>query len=229
MAAPLPILYSFRRCPYAMRARMALIISGRICALREVKLANKPAQMIAASAKATVPVLVLDKDKVLDESLSIMRWALAQHDPEDWQNEEYADAAAQMIAQCDGPFKRDLDRYKYHTRYAHENAGAGVDPLAHRAAGLAFLQRLDTQLAHHNLPPEQSQLFGQQRSLADIAIFPFIRQFANHDRHWFNTLPLPHLHGWLDGHLTSELFAHAMQKTAPWQDGDAVVIFPKAA
>lgn len=228
---------------------MALIISGQICALREVKLANKPAQMIAASAKATVPVLVLNSAQnghnVLDESLSIMRWALQQNDPEGWLNkaghkdlpESASDSSGgsppetpeQLIAANDGPFKRDLDRYKYHTRYAHENHGAGIDPLAHRAAGLAFLQRLEAQLACHNLPPERSQLYGAQRSLADIAIFPFIRQFANHDRHWFNALTLPHLHKWLDGHLTSDLFKTAMQKTAPWQEGDAVIIFPKAA
>jgi glutathione S-transferase len=219
---------------------MALIISGQMCALREVKLANKPAQMIAASAKATVPVLVLNNsdildESVLDESLAIMRWALAQNDPEGWQNAEYADAAAQMIAQCDGPFKRDLDRYKYHTRYAHENQGAGVDPLAHRAAGLAFLQSLEAQLASHGLPPAHSQLFGPRqpskirRSFADIAIFPFIRQFANHDRDWFDNLPLPHVQGWLKGHLASKLFKTAMQKEAPWQEGDAIVTFPKIA
>ncbi|WP_438729094.1 glutathione S-transferase [Parasphingorhabdus sp. DH2-15] len=228
MADNRPILYSFRRCPYAMRARMALIISGQSVILREVKLPNKPAAMIAASAKATVPVLVLHDGQVLEESLTIMRWALAQHDPENWQNNEHSAATAELIAQCDGPFKHDLDRYKYHTRYAHENAGAGVDPLTHRAAGLAFLETLQRQLASHNLPPEQSQLFGAGRSFADIAIFPFIRQFANHDRAWFDALPLPHVHGWLSTHVNSPLFTAAMQKEQPWQDNDTPITFPKA-
>jgi len=220
MTATLPILYSFRRCPYAMRARMAMISSGQNAELREVKLANKPAAMIAASAKATVPVLVLDDGQVLEESLSIMHWALTRNDPESWLNGRYAAAATDLIRQSDGPFKYHLDRYKYHTRYD------GADPTEHRAAGLAFLEQLEAQLTNQNLPTDTAQLFGTKRSYADIAIFPFVRQFANNDRDWFDALELPYLQNWLSRHLTSQLFATAMQKERPWQEGDATVTFP---
>ena len=129
-------LYSFRRCPYAMRARMALLVSGTAYAHREVLLRDKPAAMLAASPKGTVPVLVLADGTVIDESIDIMRWALAQNDPEDW----LARADAELVALFDGAFKHHLDRYKYAGRY-------DADPLAHRAAGLAMLAELDTRLA----------------------------------------------------------------------------------
>lgn len=223
----LPILYSFRRCPYAMRGRMALIIAGISCALREVSLKAKPDAMIAASPKATVPVLVLpkgaDDSEILEESLALMHWALAQNDPEGWINPEHSEATAKLIEACDGPFKHHLDRYKYTTRY--DNA----DPWEHRTEAMHFIEKLEQQLASHGLEAGKSQLFGARRSLADIAIFPFVRQFANHDRDWFDTLPLPHLHIWLAGHLASDLFVKAMQKETPWQKGDALIIFPRQA
>ncbi|MEO1043991.1 MAG: glutathione S-transferase [Pseudomonadota bacterium] len=227
MSEPRPILYSFRRCPYAMRARMALVIAGICCELREVRLSDKPEAMIAASPKATVPVLVLpdasNDETVLEESLAVIRWALGRDDPEGWLQAGPEDAVNALIAACDGPFKHHLDRYKYYTRY--DNA----DPMIHRTEGQAFLERLETQLASHGLEAGQSQLFGVARSLADIAIFPFVRQFANHDRGWFDTLPLPHLHAWLAGHLASDLFATAMQKEQPWQPGDTTITFPRMA
>lgn len=206
----LPILYSFRRCPYAMRARMALKISGTQCELREVKLADKPAELRAASPKATVPVLVLPDGEVIEESLAIMHWALDQNDPESWRQRD--DAA--LIARNDGPFKDALDRYKYPSRYGNCN------PLDHRAAGGAFLADLGAQLAG------RSNLAGDARGLVDIAVFPFVRQFANTDRSWFNSAPLPHVQDWLERHLSSRLFADIMNKSKVWKAGDLVTLFP---
>ncbi len=121
MSGEVPILYSFRRCPYAMRARMAIAASGQTCALREVVLRNKPPEMIAVSPKGTVPVLVLPDERVIEESLEIMHWALGRNDPQGWLaplNDD-RDALDAMIAENDGPFKDALDRYKYPTRYEH--------------------------------------------------------------------------------------------------------------
>lgn len=205
----LPILYSFRRCPYAMRARMALLLSGTVCELREVKLAAKPVAMLEASPKGTVPVLVLPDGTVVDESLAIMRHVLEHSDPEGWL-EGYD---AELIAHIDGPFKHHLDHYKYHTRH-------GSDPTEHRDAALAILYDLDTRLV------ERAHLCGDKPTLADIAIFPFIRQFANHDRVWFEAQPLPHLQRWLAQHLASDLFAAIMMRHDPWTPGDEPVIFP---
>ncbi|PHR21744.1 MAG: glutathione S-transferase [Sphingopyxis sp.] len=207
----LPVLYSFRRCPYAMRARMALLVSETPVRLREVVLRDKPEEMIAASPKGTVPVLVLPDGQVIDESLAIMRWALEQDDPQDWLDGEAA--AAELIAEADGPFKHHLDRYKYPVRYDN------VDPLEHRAGGQAFLVKLDS------LIQESGQLMGERPTLADHAIFPFVRQFANNDRDWFDGLPLPALQKWLADHLASPLFKTTMQKYPQWQSGDEEPIF----
>ena len=207
----LPVLYSFRRCPYAMRARMALLVSGTPVRLREVVLRDKPGEMIAASPKATVPVLVLPDGQVIDESLVIMHWALKRNDPENWLQDNSAETV--LIAEADGPFKDHLDRYKYPTRY--EN----VDPLAHRAGGLVFLEKLNALLR------DSGQLAGAKPTFADHAIFPFVRQFANNDRAWFDQLPLPALQQWLSDHLASPLFATAMQKYPQWQSGDVEPVF----
>ena len=209
-----PILYSFRRCPYAMRARMALWSAGISCELREVKLAAKPPELIEASEKATVPVLVLPDGQVLDESLDIMRWALNQNDPEGW----LKGVDKGLIDRNDGPFKRDLDRYKYPTRYPDEIGGDEDEfRLRHRANGLEVLRDLNARLA------DQNQLCGDTRTMTDIALFPFIRQFANTDRAWFDAQDLPHLQGWLEGHLQSDLFKSIMAKYAVWQSGDEPV------
>lgn len=202
------ILYSFRRCPYAMRARLALLVSGTACELREVKLSAKPAELAGASSKATVPVLVLPDGEVIDESIDIMRWCLARRDPEGWLSRD--DAA--LIAVNDGAFKHDLDRYKYPHR--HDS-----DAVAHRESGAAFLRELDTRLA------PGGQLCGTARGLADMAIMPFVRQFAATDRGWFDAQPMPHLQAWLEGHLNSPLFAGIMIRPQPWQPGDAPLLF----
>lgn len=204
-----PVLYSFRRCPYAMRARLALAVSRTTCELREVKLAAKPAAMLAASPKGTVPVLVLSDGTGIDESLDVMRWALGRHDPEGW----LAGDDAALIARNDGAFKHDLDRYKYPERY-------GSDALHHREAGLAFLRDLDARLA------AAPQLGGACMGLADAAILPFARQFRAVDSAWFDAQPLPRLQHWLVAHLASPLFAAIMLRLPPWQPGDSAVSFP---
>lgn len=204
-----PILYSFRRCPYAMRARLALLASKTVCEIREVKLAAKPAEMVAISPKATVPVLQLAGGRVIDESIDIMRWALARNDPADWLERD--DAA--LIAANDGPFKHHLDRYKYPNR--HDG-----DPAKHREAGLALMLPLEERLT------QSPYLCGDTVGLADAALMPFVRQFAETDRTWFDALPLPHLSIWLSGLLSSSLFGAAMIRLKPWQAGDAAILFP---
>lgn len=210
----LPILYSFRRCPYAMRARMALMIAGQAVRLREVVLRDKPQEMIEASPKATVPVLVTDDGNVIDESLTIMHWVLGKNDPEGWLNNH--SASEELIAEADDEFKTHLDRYKYPSRYED------VDPMKHRAAGFAILQKWDKILANGE------QFTSSQRSLADIAIFPFVRQFANHDRDWFDAQSIPALQKWLAGHLESELFQIVMPKFPQWKTGDEEPVFTQA-
>jgi len=206
-----PVLYSFRRCPYAMRARMALIISGAICELREVKLSAKPAELIAASPKATVPVLVLPDGEVLDESLDIMRWALARNDPEHWLDGDDTD----LIAANDGPFKYHLDRYKYPDRHDR-------DPVTHRMAAMAILAKVEARLT------AAANISGERRTLADIALMPFVRQFAETDRAWFGAQPLPLLREWLARHLAAPLFEKAMVRFPPWAPGQEPVLLFQA-
>lgn len=192
-----------------MRARLALAISGTQVELREVKLAAKPAQMLEASPKGTVPVLVLPDGRVIDESLDVMHWALSLNDPEHWLKR--TDEA--LIARNDGPFKHDLDRYKYPERH-------GSDSLAHRQSGLAFLHTLDERLAAHG------QICGPVRGLADMAIMPFVRQFAAVDSVWFEAQPLPHLQRWLVQHTESGLLTAIMPRLTPWKLGDSPIRFP---
>jgi glutathione S-transferase len=208
----LPILYSFRRCPYAMRARLALAISGTRCILREVALSNKPAQLVAASPKATVPVLVLPDGQVLDQSLDIMLWALERSDPEGWLEADRAEMLG-LIETSDGRFKHHLDRYKYPDRY-------GADPDEHRWAALNILTGLDSRLA------AQAELCGDAMSLADAALLPFVRQYAQVDRAWFDGQPLLNLQHWLGRHLASPLFDRISVRTRPWSEGDPPIHFP---
>jgi glutathione S-transferase len=190
-----------------MRARMALWVAGVGVELREVKLAAKPPELLAASPKGTVPVLVLEDGRVIDQSLDIMRWALAQDDPEGW----LAGDDAALIATNDGPFKHHLDRAKYPGRYEEDSEAD------HRAEALALLAPLEAQLA------DAPWLGGATRGFTDIALLPFIRQFAAIDPAWFAAQPLPRLQAWLEQLLASELFARVMGKYAPWQAGDAPV------
>lgn len=196
-----------------MRARLGMAISGEKCGLREVVLRNKPAEMIEASPKGTVPVLVLPDGKVLEESLDIMRWALSRNDPEHWlQGDDPA-----LIQENDGNFKANLDRYKYPNRYDL------TDSLPYREAGVEFLRKLDDRLAHGEY------LSGSTRSLADMAIFPFVRQFAEVDRQWFDSEAPERVRAWLDILINADLFLSIMAKYPAWSTGDPEIDFPATA
>lgn len=199
----MPTLYSFRRCPYAMRARMALRYSSVALNVVEVSLKAKPPEMLALSSKGTVPVLSLD-GRVIEQSLEIMQWALEQNDPQDWLLKD--DPAAQQLSTAlieanDQTFKLHLNRYKYAERYPEH-------PMEHyRAEGEVFLRKLD------ELLQQRAYLVADHLSLADIALAPFIRQFAHVDREWFAQTPYRHLQAWLQGILESDLFTAVMAKT----------------
>ena len=210
-----PTLYSFRRCPYAMRARLALLASGTVCELREVKLSAKPPEMLALSPKGTVPVLLTPQGGVIDESLDIMRWALDRNDPLGWLEGDGPESDA-LLAANDGPFKQHLDRYKYPERHNSR-------PQEHREAGLRQLGELDAHLRG------TAFLLGDAPRLADYAIFPFVRQFALTDRDWFDAQALPGLQRWLAALLASDLFAQAMLRVPPWQPGEVVSFGPEGA
>lgn len=216
---PLPVLYSFRRCPYAMRARLALAESGQPCELREIVLRAKPPELLSASPKGTVPVLVLPSGQVIEQSLDIMRWAFAQHEPAHWLTPESHSASDMdaLIEQCDGSFKLNLDRYKYPGRYDNVNA------ITHRTAGADYLMTLDGQLQSHEY------LFGSHPCIADIAIAPFVRQFAHVDIGWFENQPWPALARWLAAFLGSARFQRIMEKYATWESGTMGVRFPPNA
>nr|WP_257626683.1 glutathione S-transferase [Pseudomonas sp. Xaverov 83] len=191
-------MYSFRRCPYAMRARMALRYSGAAVQIIEVSLKAKPAEMLVLSPKGTVPVLSVD-GRVIDESLAIMRWALAQNDPEGWLLGD-DEATQALIDENDQGFKHQLNRYKYAERYPEQ-------PMEHyRAEGEVFLSKLEELLA------EREYLLAGHLSLADVALAPFVRQFAHVDREWFGRAPYPRLQAWLQRFLESPLFIAIMAK-----------------
>ncbi|MGY3025925.1 glutathione S-transferase [Pseudomonas lurida] len=194
------LLYSFRRCPYAMRARLALRYSGVCVRIIEVSLKAKPAEMLALSPKGTVPVLSVNGE-VIDESLAIMQWALAQHDPDNWRLQGDPSVLA-LIDENDQGFKYHLDRYKYAERYPEY-------PMEHyRAEGEVFLQKLE------GLLEDRAYLLAHHPSLADMAMAPFVRQFAHVDRDWFARAPYPRLQRWLEAFLQSPLFIGVMAKTA---------------
>lgn len=228
MAPETPILYSFRRCPYAMRARLAVAVSGQTCTLREVVLADKPDALLQASPKATVPVLVLPGGAVIDQSFEIMLWALRLSDPQQWLPADDAGMAhaLQWIAQCDGPFKQALDRYKYPHRCALP------DGLADRTCGAEFLTDLNACLAQHGsihaacvhqaMGGKPQAIFG----LADAAIAPFVRQFAATDSGWFDSQSWPALQTWLTQFVDSALLARVMEKYPRWAPDQASAAFP---
>ena len=214
--AALPVLYSFRRCPYAMRARLALASSALAYDLREVALRSKPPTLLAASPKGTVPVLVLSEGIVIDESLDVMLWALRQHDPEGWLQAPQGtlqDMLA-LVADNDGDFKQHLDRYKYPNRYLQES-GSDLRGFSgqHRAGAAAWLTSMQARLA------TQPWLFGNRASLADMAVLPFVRQFAHTDAAWFAAQSWPQLQAWLAQFEVSARYHAVMEKVAPWQAG----------
>ena len=204
-----PILYTFRRCPYAIRARMALVYASIRVELREVKLSSMPESMLRLSPKATVPVLVLPGGRVIDESLDVMLWGLSQADPRQWLENDVA--SQQLIRRCDEDFKPLLDCYKYADRHPR------FSQVEHRLRAEVLLQELDQLLSCHAFVTDS------QCRLADVAIFPFIRQFAGVDPTWFEQCEYSALRGWLNTILDSELFKRVMQKHPFWQPGDATL------
>lgn len=211
--ASFPVLYSFRRCPYAIRARMALRVAEITVTLREVDLANRPDEMLFHSPKGSVPVLVLPDHQVIDESLEIMKWALGKNDPTEWLKTESA-GARELIAANDGEFKHHLDRYKYPERYE------GAVKKEHRTQAERFLSTLETRLTEHAF------LDSDRPSILDAAIAPFVRQFAAVDEEWFTASPYPALQNWLARFLSGENFLKVMGKRPVWKKGDAPVFFP---
>lgn len=214
MTSLLHRLYSFRRCPYAMRARLGLLFAELSVELREITLKNKPEQMLAISPKGTVPVLQLVDGTVIEESVEIMKWALGQSDPQGLLDEKTSPQADALIAQNDNEFKHWLDRYKYADRHVE------MTQTEYRQRGEVFLQRLEELLTNN------TYLLGERITIADIGIMPFVRQFAHVDREVFYSLPYPKLQQWLQKWLDHPLFLQVMTKFKPWQEGDDVVIFP---
>ena len=195
-------LYSYRRCPYAMRARMALRVAGIQVEIREISLRNKPPEMLALSPKGTVPVLHSLDGRVIDESLDIMRWALTQHDPQGWLTHASTPEQRELIKQNDTVFKHWLDRYKYAVRYPE------FDATYYRDQALkSQIDNLESILSPHPF------LGGRAPALSDVAIFPFVRQFAAVDQVWFEASRYAATRKWLNAWIASELFRLVMQKS----------------
>lgn len=194
-----------------MRARLALQVSNQRVDLREIVLRDKPQAFLDTSPSATVPCLDT-RSQVIDESLDIMRWALARDDPQAWL--DMPETGDQLIQQSDGPFKSALDRYKYAIRFPE------YDALAERDRASAFVQDLETKLSG------SQALFGCDKTLADMAILPFIRQFAHVDLEWFQAQPWPNVIAWLEEFKTSELFGAIMKKYPIWTPQADLVSFP---
>ena len=211
-AIEVPILYSFRRCPYAIRTRLALAFARQQVELREVVLKDKPQEMLAISPKATVPVLQLPDGSVIEESRDIMLWALHLNDPDALLVGEPSEATAVLLDENDGEFKHWLDRYKYADRYPKRSAED------YRSEGCEFLNKLEQRLEH------SAFLCGEQMRIADIAIMPFVRQFAMVDKAWFDQAPYPQLQRWLLKWLEDKTFMAMMKKHAPWQQGQTRVL-----
>ncbi len=217
MTSSLPVLYSFRRCPYAMRARLGLLFADRQVVLREIVLKNKPTQLLAISPKGTVPVLQLSDGTVIEESREIMIWALEQNDPQTLLDVEILEKATALIDKNDTEFKHWLDRYKYADRHLE------MTQTEYRQKGEEFLQILEALLV------KNTYLLGGRASIADIGIMPFVRQFAHVDRDIFYSLPYPNVQQWLQYWLEQPLFVTAMTKYQTWQEEDDPVIFPLIA
>lgn len=211
----LPVLYSFRRCPYAIRARIAVFRSAIPVELREVVLRDMPSSLLEVSPKGTVPVMVLPDGRIIDESWDIVTWALGRNDPANWlgPGDRHLERASPLIKVNDYDFKEKLDRYKYADRFP------GYPQTYYRAQAEENLRALEERLSASNY------LLGDALTVADIGIFPFIRQFAFVDKAWFDQAPYPRLQSWLDGLLQSALFNTVMGKYPAWKAGDPQVVF----
>jgi len=206
-----PILYSFRRCPYAMRARLMIALSGQKVQLREVVLRDRPTALRKASPKATVPVLVLDTDHVIDQSIDIMTHFQQWVEPNDCL--PFRDDA--LIEDNDGEFKKYLDKYKYHDRHPEQTKEY------YREKGEDFLKKLESLLA------KNQYLAGETISFTDLAILPFIRQFAHVDTDWFDSSEYTNVQRWLQEFKDSALFNQVMKKYDQWHEGDEPIVFPE--
>jgi len=204
------MLYSFRRCPYAMRARLAIVYSGVEIELREVELKHKPEELLRISPKATVPVLQCPDGHIIDESRDIMTWALQQNDPDGWlESIEHP-----LIDENDDSFKKSLDCYKYANHFPE------YSQIYYREKGELFLEKLEKSLENYKF------IQNNYLSFIDMAIFPFVRQFYFVNPSWFESAPYPYLNAWLQAHLSSNIFLSIMQKYPAWQAGDKATIFP---
>ena len=216
----LPLLYTYRRCPYAMRARMALLQAGLPFNACEIVLRRKPATLLQASPKGTVPVLVVPEGLVIDQSWDIVQWALthplARPQASHWWAAADTDENQRLLQDNDSTFKYHLDRYKYPERFAD------IPPedrqQARQAHRTEAVRRLDALEARLRASP---YLGGSLPCATDIGTFPFVRQFAAVDPSWFAALPLPGVQRWLAAWLGSSLFDRCMQKLPP----DQVVAF----
>lgn len=210
-----PILYSFRRCPYAMRARMAIYQAKIKCEHREVLLKDKPETMLSLSNKGTVPVLLTPDEKIIDESLEVMIWALTQNDPDGWLIEDNF-CSKDLIEKNDNEFKYYLDRYKYHVGYPEHTQEF------YRDKTLPYLELLEQALSDNG----GISLSGDHLSFTDISIFPFIRQFANVDLHWFTKSSYKWIKNWYVNIEQSKLFQNCMHKYKQWSPDQSPVYFP---
>ncbi|MDO6721498.1 glutathione S-transferase [Psychrosphaera sp. 1_MG-2023] len=227
----LPILYSLRNCPFAMRARLAIFRTKQAVELRDIVLSNKPTEMLLASPKATVPVLVVTPDKVIDESLEVMLWVLNQSDPSNLLRSQFTDKNKQvessvssvlskeledilaLVHVFDTEFKTCLEQYKCAKRY-HED-----DLQQKREACEMYIKALEQRLSSH------AYLIDDDESLADIALLPFIRQFARVERKWYLQSSYPNVKRWLNRYLQSAMFTKVMAKYPLWQAGQPIVKF----
>ena len=213
------ILYSFRRCPYAIRARIAILTSGINVEIREITLKDKPSALMRSSSKATVPVLITADKRIIDESIDIMNWALKQSDPEKLlpSDTKEKQLTSELTKNNDHIFKHFLDRYKYSDRYPENSE------LYYRQQAELTLINLEHHLTHN------TYLVSNRLTMVDVALLPFIRQFAFVNKAWFDEAPYPKIQAWLEQFITSELFNSSMVKLAPWQQGDEVIYFPESS
>lgn len=210
----LPVLYSLRNCPYAMRARLAIYKSKQPIELRDVVLTNKPKAMISASPKGTVPILVLTTAQVIDESLDVMLWALNESDPDDLlHGENSLTDILNLIHQFDDEFKTCLEQYKCAKRYHESNLSEC------RQACEVYLKDLEQRLTDHDY------IIDENESLADIALLPFIRQFAKIERQWYLQSPYPNVKRWLNRYLQSTMFTKVMAKYPLWSENSEMIVF----
>jgi glutathione S-transferase len=214
IAGTAPILYSFRRCPFAIRARLALKAAGVTVVLREVALRDKPAALLDISPKGTVPVLRLPGGQVLEQSLEVMRWALTANDPLHWLDAAEDAEVRTLTALNDGPFKAALDRYKYAPRHPERPAQAWRDDAVE-----LMLEPLNARLSARHF------LLRDTPSLADMALLPFVRQFAAVEPAWFEAAPLANLRRWLETLTATPLFESVMVRRTAWRTGDEDVLF----